>query len=113
MRGTSQMDHSPIKTAWVAGVLPMEVCRSPERHVGSVAGVKAARREAGRQALVLADRIQAFFAANPEEELTASDAAIKFDCNRVTACNVMVKLERLGALGKRTDGKRCIYGAAA
>ena len=75
MRGTSQMDRASVKTAWVGGIYPGLVSRTPGRSVGAVERAKGGRGESCES---LTARIDAFFDANPTEELTARDARVKF-----------------------------------
>lgn len=57
-------------------------------------------------------RIRAFFDANPEETLSADDAAIKFNTFRHEATRRMSALARAGLLARHKEGRTVIYSKA-
>lgn len=50
----------------------------------------------------LIDRLQHYYAANPDEELTEADIALKLGCRPRTARNVLSHLYRTGLMAKST-----------
>ena len=58
-------------------------------------------------AITLRDRLVAFFAANPDDELTISDVLVKFDVPIQTARGSICSLRKVGLLDAvRTSGLR-------
>ncbi len=58
-------------------------------------------------AITLRDRLVAFFAANPDDELTISDVLVKFDVPIQTARGSIFSLRKVGLLDAvRTSGLR-------
>lgn len=59
------------------------------------------------------NRLIAFFDRNPDEELTPSDAVVKFGGRLNSTACVMRDLAARGLLTKRRDGRFIVYGATA
>lgn len=78
--------------------------------VRPVEGAGEARKPSGFRSLKR--RIADFFEANPDEELTPTDAVVKFGVRHEDICKRLSALVREGVLQKRRDGRFVVYEVA-
>lgn len=57
----------------------------------------------------LAEEVRYFFRINPDEELSAHDCSVKFDCHHNQALHVMNAMRANGALICRKEGNTMIF----
>ena len=101
------MDCESVKTTWVGGCYPGLVPGAPDGSVGPVEGTEGKSRRAARRApsvrktIDLPGVVRKFFEENPDEELSATDAQVKFNASNQYVYKVLNQFCDLGWLRKR------------